>query len=147
MRLRTQRKLHEFTWRRSDMKKCTYCGKEYPDTAGRCAVDHEPLIDTEPPPPKPEPAWHPKLIDLKTIPAAFEWCEGFSRPNWKVISETIEQNVSAIDCSEAWTEVAIQWAYHIREDLGGLFNVRRSQEFILVSSLDLGGADRLLDFA
>jgi len=25
------------------MKKCTYCGKEYPDEAEICAVDHEPF--------------------------------------------------------------------------------------------------------
>jgi hypothetical protein len=25
------------------MKKCTYCGKEYPDEAEVCAIDHEPL--------------------------------------------------------------------------------------------------------
>jgi hypothetical protein len=26
------------------MKKCTYCGKEYPDTATVCAVDGQPLV-------------------------------------------------------------------------------------------------------
>jgi len=26
------------------MKKCSYCGKEYPDDALVCAVDHEPLL-------------------------------------------------------------------------------------------------------
>lgn len=25
------------------MKKCTYCGKEYPDDATECAIDHHPL--------------------------------------------------------------------------------------------------------
>src|SRR5690349_18331801 len=104
------------------MKKCTYCGTEYPDIVEKCSIDHEPLIDTQPPPPKAEPVWHPRLLDLRTIPGAFEWCEGFSRPNWKVISETIQQNVSPIERSEAWTEVAIQWAHCIRADLGGLFN-------------------------
>ncbi len=28
------------------MKKCTYCGKEYPDTAAACALDGEPLVAT-----------------------------------------------------------------------------------------------------
>ncbi len=31
------------------MKKCTYCGAEYPDTAVRCVIDAEPLAGaTEP---------------------------------------------------------------------------------------------------
>jgi hypothetical protein len=28
---------------RAHMKKCTYCGKEYPDEAEVCAIDHKPL--------------------------------------------------------------------------------------------------------
>ena len=28
------------------MKKCTYCGKEYPDEAEVCAIDQEPLEKT-----------------------------------------------------------------------------------------------------
>ena len=29
------------------MKKCTYCGKEYPDDALRCLIDEQPLSGTE----------------------------------------------------------------------------------------------------
>lgn len=35
------------------MKKCTYCGKEYPDEATQCAIDHQPLASF---PPEPQPA-------------------------------------------------------------------------------------------
>lgn len=31
------------------MKKCTYCGKEYPDNASVCAIDQEPLESDSPP--------------------------------------------------------------------------------------------------
>ncbi len=31
------------------MKKCTYCGKEYPEEALICAIDHEPLQSDIPP--------------------------------------------------------------------------------------------------
>src|SRR5262249_11401009 len=34
-----------------DMRKCTYCGREYPDGALRCLVDEQPLTGGEPPPP------------------------------------------------------------------------------------------------
>ena len=30
------------------MKKCSYCGKEYPDEATICAIDHEFLVDVIP---------------------------------------------------------------------------------------------------
>ena len=31
------------------MKKCTYCGKEYPDEATSCSIDGQPLKDLSPP--------------------------------------------------------------------------------------------------
>ena len=37
------------------MKRCTYCGKEYPDNASTCAIDGKPLVKF-PPEPEPEPA-------------------------------------------------------------------------------------------
>jgi hypothetical protein len=33
------------------MKKCSYCGKEYPDTATVCDIDAHPLLDPNPPAP------------------------------------------------------------------------------------------------
>jgi hypothetical protein len=39
------------------MKKCSYCGAEYPDDAVMCAIDHTPFESpVEPPPAPPEPA-------------------------------------------------------------------------------------------
>jgi len=37
------------------MKKCTYCGKQYPDDAAACAVDADPLETIEPPKTLPPP--------------------------------------------------------------------------------------------
>lgn len=34
------------------MKRCTYCGKKYPDDAAICTVDQEPLESVQPTPPK-----------------------------------------------------------------------------------------------
>jgi hypothetical protein len=37
------------------MKKCSYCGAEYPDDAVMCAIDHMPFErPAEPPPPEPK---------------------------------------------------------------------------------------------
>src|SRR6201994_1777608 len=42
------------------MKKCSYCGAEYPDDAVMCPIDHTPFESpAEPPPPKPKkPEYH-----------------------------------------------------------------------------------------
>lgn len=38
------------------MKKCTYCGKEYPDNATECAIDSSPLVPVIPPIPPTNPS-------------------------------------------------------------------------------------------
>ena len=73
------------------MKKCPYCGKEYPDEATVCIIDAHPLIDPskptveeappvkeEPPPPKPEPA----KDDTHLIWPDYQWS---ARDAWKCI--------------------------------------------------------------
>jgi len=50
------------------MKKCTYCGKEYPDEATVCELDEEPLID--PSTPKPSPFRKIFVIDSTPTKAA-----------------------------------------------------------------------------
>ena len=131
------------------MKKCTWCGKEYPDTAERCSIDREPLAGGEPPTPQAEadPVWCPQLLDLGQIEGAFDYKEGFSRPNWKIIAEAIQRTVSSEDLAEAWTEAAVQWVQQLRSDLGAQYRVRWSKEFILLSALEPGAADRLLALA
>lgn len=39
------------------MKKCTYCGKEYPDEASICTIDQQPLRDLRPPPLNQAASW------------------------------------------------------------------------------------------
>ena len=48
-----------------DMKKCTYCGKEYPDDAVKCIIDENPLSGGEPLPPETEEATTPTLPVLE----------------------------------------------------------------------------------
>src|SRR5689334_8210369 len=47
------------------MKKCSWCGKEYPDTAQQCAIDAQPLVGGE------EQAAVPSVIEIvSSTPAA-----------------------------------------------------------------------------
>jgi hypothetical protein len=151
------------------MKKCIWCGKEYPDEAERCVVDEQPLRSNHPEQQQldrpaettqepvgssplravielvsPEP---PKLINLNEIDGAFEFREGYSRPNWNIIRQEINNKVPADKLSEAWTEAALQWAQELSSNLGKEYHVRSSDKFILVSALALKPADRLLVFA
>lgn len=89
----------------------------------------------------------PQFIDLDRIEGAFDFEEGFSRPNWKVIGEAIRQTVSSEDRPGAWTEAALQWVNQVRSNLGAEYQVRWSREFILLSALETAAADRFLAFA
>src|SRR5207248_4761689 len=85
--------------------------------------------------------------NLDQIEGAFDYQEGFSRPNWKVIATAIEQTILSEDLPDAWAEAALQWTQQVRQDLGGEYHVRWSKEFILVSALDAAAADQFLAFA
>src|SRR5882672_4628166 len=130
------------------MKKCAYCGKEYADDAVRCSIDGEPLTGAvQPQPPPTDSVWRPRLISLGQIEGAFDYEEGFSRPNWRVIANVIEQTISSEDLPDAWAEAALEWAQQVQRDLGGEYHVRWSKEFILVSALEAAAADQFLAFA
>src|SRR5208282_6802448 len=120
----------------SAMHKCSWCGKEYPDSQAFCLADGTSLED-----PRPgletEPTWHPGVIDFAEVQGAFSFEEGFSRPVWKVISHAIQQKVTIPDeLNAAWSEAARQWVMEIRANLGGDYRVRDSRRFILLTELD-----------
>ena len=48
----------------SDMKKCSYCGKEYPDDAQQCQIDAQPLISKDP-----LATASAEAVNLNTVPA------------------------------------------------------------------------------
>ena len=154
------------------MKKCTWCGKEYPEDVERCSIDGEPLTGADDTQKRPGPVGPkyskvlaneertravrhssaqfsatPQFLDLGKIDSAFEWLEGYSRPNWKVIGEAIKQTVTLENAAGAWAEAAVQWVQQLRSDLGGEYAVRWSQEFVLLSTQDSQKADDLLLFA
>lgn len=96
--------------------------------------------------PNPVPE-RPQWLDLSQIQGAFVWAEGYSRPNWKLICETIEQRVAGENLAGAWTDAVVQWVDQLRLDLGGQYAVRSSPEFVLLSAQETRIADDLLGFA
>ena len=129
------------------MPKCPWCSKEYPDGQKFCPTDHSALGSPEAPS-EPDSKWQPELIDLSQVNGAFSFEEGYSRPDWKVISEAIQQRITGPDdLNAAWTEAARQWVMQLQSDLGGDYRVKDSPQFILLTALDSKKSGEILVFA
>ena len=83
-----------------------------------------------------EPVWKPEFIDLNELEGAFDFEEGFSRPNWPLISKTVRERTARDDWDRAFTEAARQWVMQIQSDLGGEYAVSESRRFLLLSELE-----------
>jgi hypothetical protein len=91
--------------------------------------------------------WQSELIDLSQLDGAFSFEEGYSRPDWKVIFQAIQQRITgSLDLNAAWTEAARQWIMQLQSDLGGDYQVKDSPQFILLTALDADASGKLLDF-
>jgi hypothetical protein len=129
------------------MPKCPYCGKDYPDGQQFCPTDGNALAGLEAPA-EPDPQWQPELIDLSQVNGAFSFEEGYSRPDWKVIAEAVQQRITGPDdLNAAWTEAARQWVMRLQSDLGGEYRVKDSPQFILLTALDAKQGGEILAFA
>src|SRR5688572_2518520 len=92
--------------------------------------------------------WRPELIDLSQVEGAFTFEEGFSRPDWRVISEAIQRTVTgSLDLDTAWNEAARQWIMQLQSDLGGNYRVEESRRFILLTGLEREAGEKILAFA
>src|SRR5437016_1442562 len=96
---------------------------------------------------KDEAAKSPNLIDLREIEGAFDFAEGFSRPDWNVIRKAIAQRTSPENLNSAWIEAATQWLLRLQADLGGEYRLDVSREFLLLSALDRDVANPILALA
>jgi hypothetical protein len=69
----------------------------------------------------------------------------FPRPQWKIISEWIKQNVDEEDTTYAWQEIAFDWLSTLRNRLGGSYSVNRSRNFLLLTSRSRVGVESILN--
>ncbi len=131
------------------MPKCPWCGKEYPDGQQFCPTDGTALAAPETQAPaEPDTEWLPELFDLNQVDGAFSFEEGYSRPDWKVISQAIQQQaIGPGELEVAWNEAARQWVMQLQSDLGGDYRVKDSPRFILLTTLDAKMAGEILNFA
>lgn len=130
------------------MASCPYCGREYPDGQQFCPADGNALPGAEVAPAEPKVIWQPELIDLSQVDGAFSFEEGFSRPDWRLISRAIQQQAIGPGESEvACNEAARQWVMQLQSDLGGDYRVKDSPRFILLSALDPKRSGEILAFA
>ncbi len=72
---------------------CDSCGTEFPVTCSQPVDETVPNFD---------------LINLEEIQGAFEFVEGFSRPDWKIIRRAVESRSETEDRREIWNEAAVQ---------------------------------------
>ena len=129
------------------MKSCGYCGRENEDHAGEC-VDCG-IAFPKPRTDLPVPGLVPtrESIDLDRIENAFEFEDGLSRPDWKVIYDLVETSVEPENREAAWEEVASQWLYRLKMEMGGYYHVAKSRRFLALSPLEPVAVSRMLDFA
>lgn len=97
---------------------------------------------------EPDSQWQPELMDLSQLEGAFNFEEGFSRPDWRVISRGIKRNETELfDVNAAWDEAVHQWMIQLRFELGGDYQVSESRRFFLLAPLDAEKRAKILDFS
>src|SRR6185437_3691008 len=85
---------------------------------------------------------------LDEVDGAFGFEEGFSRPDWRIITHAIRQKeVELVDAKDAWEEAVRQWMLRLKSDLGGEYEVAESQRFFLLVSLDSATRTKILEFS
>lgn len=72
--------------------------------------------------------------------------DGFPRPDWDAISARIESETSEPERGAAFTQAAEDWLLETAATLGGDYEVLRSPNFLLLSSLPQERARRLIQF-
>ena len=93
------------------MKACSYCGRDNEAQATHCRecgteFPSLQIVASTPEPAESFPA--PQFVDLSGLEGAFNFQDGFSRPDWKRIGAVIQALEGAEDRRDAWREVVLQ---------------------------------------
>ena len=132
------------------MSACSYCGRENDSAATHCRSCGTEILPPGPPPPPPalpRAQLPPRYIHLADVEGAFDFEDGFSRPQWETIRAGIEANTDPESRELAWEEAAVQWLYQTASDLGGNYWLTESESFFLLSPVQPVTASNLLRFA
>ncbi|HET7626613.1 MAG TPA: hypothetical protein VFM25_15260 [Verrucomicrobiae bacterium] len=133
------------------MKACDYCGRENDDAAAHCkecGLDF-PIQEPLPSPPVLPTEELPTFdfINLDEIESAFDFKDGFSRPDWNLIRQKIKSATGLDNHREAWNEAVTQWLFRLKNELGGDYRVVKSRYIAWLGALDADATHRLSNFA
>ena len=132
------------------MNACRYCGHENDPAATYCRGCASEILPLEPapaPPVFPRSQLQPRYLNLANVEGAFDFEDGFSRPQWDTIRAAIESTIEPEDQGLAWDEATVQWLCQTAADLGGNYWLTESESFFLLSPVSLVTASNLLRFA
>jgi len=104
------------------VKVCGYCGRENDDASTHCrecGTEFPIPVLSSTPEAKESPLPASTLVNLDQIEGAFDFKEGFSRPDWKIIRQAVEATVDSGERREAWDEAVMQWLAKLQGELGG----------------------------
>jgi hypothetical protein len=73
------------------------------------------------------------MVDLKSIPEALEYVEGFSRVDWDRCRTVHQHNSSPGGSRRGMDGVALQWIGILRDELGGSYRLSESDDYVLLS--------------
>ena len=131
------------------MKACGYCGRENDDAltqCGGCGSNLPALKTSRSDSSLHEGTFEAEWVNLAQVPGAFAVSEGFSRPDWNVITATVEATADHAARAVAWELAVRDWVRLLASELGGSYAVRTSPHAFLLSALPFEAADKLLKF-
>jgi hypothetical protein len=92
------------------------------------------------------PRLHSEPMEERSILAHLDRSDGFPRPDWDTISALIKRETPEPERGAAFTQAAEEWLLEMAATLGGDYEVLRSPNFLLLSSLPRKTGTRLIAF-